>query len=160
MILKVACSYCRTINELKIANTLEVRQRSALLGGPFKCHHCGSGTQIEIKTIRRGKGKGQKVLEAAAAEQLVLNLAAARAKNAKIGAELLEDPLCTCAERIAREGDNRGHVRAHGEDGGHPLSTGWSRDDKRGGLMPTRPQHFHHCPARKRSDDRRLQEQE
>lgn len=134
---------------LKIKD-LEITSRAARLP-PVKCSHCDSSSIIEIKTLRKTKGKGQKALEAAAAEVFARNLADAKALNAKLGAELLADPICTCAKRLST---------GRGDDGGHPLSTSWSRDEKRGGMMPGRPQHYHGCPARKRDDERRLQQLE
>lgn len=141
MKLTIGCAYCRAPNSITIPIAASIAREVDL--GKYTCVRCGSVVQLEIKSKRVRKGKEMLLLEAAALEFCKRNVDAQRAVNATIGEALLKQDGCTCAPRIGPRLLDR-----DAQDAGHPLSTGWSRDDKRGGMMPTIPQHFHGCPCR------------
>lgn len=154
MNLTIACAYCRRQIVLKLASPLVVNGRGAQIGPPVKCDACGSTTQLEISTKRVRKGKAMRDIEARAAAKLAALVSMCRARNAAIGAKLLEQPGCTCAKRHE---DYPGHSMRHdGVDGGHFLSTGWSRDSKAGGMLPTLPHHYAHCDCYGTDEERRI----
>lgn len=154
MNLTIACSYCRRQIVLKISSTIIVNGRSSLLGGPVRCEACDSTTQIEISTKRVRKGKGMRDIEVRAQARIDLEVERCRKRNAAIGAKLLEQPGCRCAALHA-DYPGRGHTD-RGRDGGHYLSTGWSRDDKTGGMLPTLPHHYHHCACHGTAEERQI----
>lgn len=152
--LRIACSYCRSIMLLRV-DVIEIKGRSALVGPPLKCTNCGSVTQIEIATKRKSKGKAMRAAEAEHDAKYREQLELQRKANETIGTALLLQSGCICAS-YASAGERSGSTH-NGIGSGHLLSTGWSRDDKRGGMMPTVPRHYHHCPCRGTDEETRIQ---
>lgn len=155
MKLTLACAYCAAPMSLKLPD-IESKRREVDLG-KFTCRACGSVVVLEINSKRIRKGAAMKTKERELAERIAANLVAQRAINAYVGALLFTQSGCTCESEIAAYRDVYGP--RHGEYTGHPLSTAWSRDNKRdGGMYPGVPYHRHACPCRGTDEEARIRE--
>ena len=148
MQLVVKCAYCPTMITLSFGKNdrIEINGRDSLLGPVITCHKCDSKFVLEVKTLRKSRGKRQKQHEIETKEAHEREVEAKRAANKLAGDKLLAEPGCTCRERI--EGRNSSYyssMTSNGKDSGHPLSTGWSRAPS-GAMLPTDPHHFTTCP--------------
>lgn len=140
MRIDVACAYCFIVSRIQLGEIV-LRKRSEELC-VFRCDTCGSSSVVELSTKRKSKGAAQKRFEAKREADHAAEVAAARERNAKIGARLFAQPGCTCAQRAKHYGDE-GPARGSG----HPLSTGFSRSHS-GAMVPVVPRHYGGCPVR------------
>jgi hypothetical protein len=136
----IACAYCGALVTVDLGDIKLTRR--AVRQTAFQCPSCDSKTEIQIATKRIGKGKRCRLAEKKAEEAWIAAVAVRAAENKAAGDALLAEPGCDC--KPSPYYDN---CTYNGQNSGHFLSTGWSRDG--GFMLPTRPQHRHGCPARK-----------
>lgn len=151
-----ACAYCWAPVQWK-RGAIELRGEDGKADregkiATLKCPHCDSTFEIHITTKRKSKGKRLRAVEAKREIERRAAVDAAIAHNAKLAAELLAQPGCTCAAAQA-EDSPRWRMHGYGDyvdrerrriqlaEYGHLFS---SKGSSRG--IPCEPRHDYECP--------------
>jgi hypothetical protein len=141
----IRCAYCDGFVTIDLLGKFPGRTTVA---GNYKCPHCDSTFAVEVKTIRKAKGKRFRAGEAKRKAEHDALVQKFEAENDVIAERLLAEPGCTCGTDAAKRSAAIYHdLRRPGAPDG--LSKGGI--GKRAGHMhmPLEPRHRYHCPARK-----------
>jgi hypothetical protein len=145
---EIRCAFCTGFVRVDLTGRYPGRTTTC---STLKCPHCDSTFVVEVKTLRKSKGKRLRGFEAKAKANHDALAAQYEIANEEVARQLLAEPGCTCATEAAIRSADTYHDRRRPDAPDGLTKGGVGKRDGHNG-MPYPPRHRYHCPARKGGD--------